>query len=353
MRSRLRLISGVAAAAMAFSLAACGSDSDSDADNSGGSDSLDGLSVALVTRITEGSWYETYYAALKSEVEAFGGKLQVFDSQNDLAKMATNVETAVAQQPDILLINNGTAEALDSSVQQALDAEIPVVTYDSDIALDGVTAIAQDDHALATNGLQALSEDLDGQADIVVLTVAGFTPLDNRLAAVNEFVTANPGIKVLEQTGTVDANSALSTQANVSALLTKHAQPGQIDAIWSHWNEFTYGAFEALKEAGRNDVPVYTVDLTDRELPFFWDEGVNFQAASATNPATIGRSQVRLAYQKVHGDAVPATVTVPPALVRKSDLPETEIPWSELPDVVPAWNADTTDWPQWLLDIVG
>ncbi|NLA66384.1 MAG: substrate-binding domain-containing protein, partial [Leucobacter sp.] len=135
-----------------------------------------GLEVALVTRITTGSWYETYVAALENEVEGLGGTLQILDSGDDLAKMASNVDTAVNSQADVILINNGTAEALNDSVQKALDAGIVVATYDSDITLDGVSSIDQNDAALATNGLQTLADDFDGEAGIVVLSVAGYAP---------------------------------------------------------------------------------------------------------------------------------------------------------------------------------
>lgn len=307
----------------------------------------DGLDVALVARITTGSWYETYVASLEGEVEGLGGELQILDSANDLAKMASNVDTAVNSGADVILINNGTAEALDDSVQKALDAGIVVVTYDSDITLDGVSSIDQDDAALATSGLGALADDYAGEAGVVVLSVAGFAPLDRRLAAVDAFVADNSGIQVVTQTGTVSGSPALDTSAQVAALLAANPTGGDITAIWSHWNEFTRGAFTALADAGRTDIAVYTVDLTDQELPYFWDETVDFRAASASNPATIGRSQVRLAWVKAAGDQV-GNLLVTPALVTKADLPETEISYTELAEFVPAWNTDESTWPAWI-----
>lgn len=306
-----------------------------------------GLDVSLVTRITTGSWYETYAAALESEVTGLGGTLQILDSNNDLAKMASNVDTAVNSHADVILINNGTAEALNDSVQRALDAGIVVATYDSDIALDGVSSIDQDDTALATNGLGALAADYDGEAGVVVLSVAGYAPLDRRLKAVDEFVEKNPGIDIVTQTGTVSGNASLDTSAQVAALLRANPKGGKIQAIWSHWNEFTKGAFTALADAGRTDISVYTVDLTDQELPYFWDDSVDFRAASATNPATIGRSQARLAWVKASGQQV-GNLVVQPALVTKADLPEKEISYADLPEFVPAWNADDSTWPAWI-----
>lgn len=306
------------------------------------------LDVALVTRITTGSWYETYARAVQAQVDAFGGSLQVYDSNNDLGKMASNVDTAVNSGVDVLLINNGTAEALDGPVQDALDAGIQVVTYDSDLTLDGITQINQDDAALAGNGLEQIAADFDGAADVVVLTVAGYPPLDRRSEAVDAWLADHPESTEVATAGVVSGNSALDTQAQVDALLKQFPEPGQIDAIWSHWNEFTRGAFAALKAAGRTDIAVYSVDLTDQELPSFWDEGVDFEAASATNPASIGQAQVRLAYEKVAGEDVEDAVEVSPALVTKADLPAEAITFDQLADVVPAWSASTLEWPEWV-----
>jgi len=306
------------------------------------------LDVALVTRITTGSWYETYARGVEAQVEAFGGTLQVYDSGNDLAKMASNVDTAVNAGVDVLLVNNGTAEALDGPVQKALDAGITVVTYDSDLTLDGITAINQDDAALAGNGLEAIKADHPDGANIVVLSVAGYPPLDRRLAVVDEFLAANPQFTKVTTAGVVSGNAALDTQAQVDALLKQYPQEGQVDVVWSHWNEFTRGAFEALKAAGRTDVQVYSVDLTDQELPYFWDAGTSFVAASATNPATVGQWQVRLAYQKVAGEDPGASVEVAPALVRKTDLPDAPLEFSALADAVPAWSQAEHEWPEWV-----
>ena len=225
---------------------------------------------------------------------------------------------------------------------------VATYTYDSDLKSDGIITINQDDHALATNGLKAISDDFKGKANIVVLSVAGYPPLDRRLEAVKEFEAANPGIVTVAQTGTVSGNAALDTQAQVEALLKQYPNPGQIQAIWSHWNEFTRGAFEAIKQSGRHDVKVYSVDLTDQELPYFWDSGVDFVAASATNPATIGISQVRQAYVAVAGGKSDTALEVAPALVRKTDLPATPITFDKLSEAVPAWAADAGSWPKWI-----
>lgn len=222
------------------------------------------LDVALVIRTTQGGWLEAYTDAVETEVAALGGSLQIYDSQNDLSKMSSNVDTAVNADVDLLLIDSGTQDALGTSVQKAIDADIPVVAYDSDFTIDGVVSVSQDDTALARNGLEQIKTDFGGTAKIVVISVAGYTPLDNRLAEVESFISENPGIEIVAQTGTVSGSASLDTAAQVEAILKAYPDEGEIDAIWTHWNDFSVGAYQALKSQNRSDVALYTVDLTDQ-----------------------------------------------------------------------------------------
>lgn len=304
------------------------------------------LKVALVIRTTQGGWLEEYVKTVTSEVAKLGGTLQVFDSQNDLAQMASNVTTAVTSGADILLIDNGTAAALAAPIKAAVAKGLPVVSYDTD-PIDGVASINQDDKALATDSIGALDKDFNGTANIVVLSVAGYAPLDHRLAAVNEYIKSHPGIKIVAQTGTVSSNAALDTEAQVKALLQAHPAKGDIDAIWTDWNDFSIGAANALKQMNRSDIKLYTVDLTEQNMPFFWDPVAHLTAVAASNPQTIAVSQVRLAYQKAAGEKV-SDLTVEPVLVTKADLPAKAVPYSDLATLVPAWTKDETAWPAWI-----
>jgi len=305
------------------------------------------LKVALVVRTTQGGWLEDYTKTVQTEVTALGGTLHLYDSQNDLSKMASNVSTAVTSGVDILLVDNGTKAALARPVEAALAKKIPVVAYDSDFTQAGVGSINQDDKALATESVAAIAKDFNGKANIVVLSVAGYTPLDNRLAALKAYTAAHPGIKIVAQTGTVSGNSSLDTQAQVQALLKAHPGQGAINAIWTDWNDFSVGAALALKAENRSDVKLYTVDLTDQNLPYFWGADTQLEAAAASNPETIAISQVRLAYQKAAGANV-GNLTVEPVVVTRSGLPKASFSYSQLSTYVPGWSTSATVWPAWI-----
>ncbi|WP_276356513.1 sugar ABC transporter substrate-binding protein [Cohnella caldifontis] len=306
------------------------------------------LRVALVTRITTGSFFAQYSQGVKDQVEAFGGEVKIYDSNNDLSKMASNIEAAVNEKVDAVLVNNGTAQALDPAVKKALDAGIPVVSYDSDLSLPGVTSIDQDDYLLGWQSLKQLATDLNGEGKIGVLWVAGYLPMERRQVIIEAFQKRYPNIQEVARAGTVTSNTALDTQAQVEAWLKKFPEKGDLDAIYTTWNEFTRGAYQALKQAGRKDIPIYGIDLTEEDLPLFQAEDSPWVAASATNPTDIGQVQARLAYQKVAGETVPSGVSIEPRLILKSYLPKEPISFSDLGKYVPGWGSSDAAKSLWM-----
>ncbi|REK64430.1 MULTISPECIES: sugar ABC transporter substrate-binding protein [Cohnella] len=309
------------------------------------------LKIALVTRITTGSFFAQYSQGIKDQVAAFGGELKIFDSNNDLAKMASNVEAAVNEKVDAILINNGTAQALAPVVQKALDAGIPVVAYDSDLTLPGVTSIDQDDYLLGWQSLKQLATDLNGKGNIGILWVAGYLPMERREVMIEAFKKRYPNIKEVVRAGSVTANTALDTQAQVDAWLKKYPEPGQLQAIYTTWNEFTRGAYQAIKQSGRTDIKIYGIDLTEEDLPLFQAEDSPWVAASATNPTDIGQIQTRLVYQKVAGETVPDSVSIEPHLILKSALPKEKISFADLGKYVPGWGSSDTAKSPWMEEL--
>ncbi|NGQ93581.1 sugar ABC transporter substrate-binding protein [Brevibacillus sp. SYP-B805] len=306
------------------------------------------LNIALVTRITSGAFFAQYNQGVKDQVEAFGGKLKIYDSNNDLAKMASNVEAAINEKVDAILVNNGTAQALAPVVQKALAAGIQVVAYDSDLNLPGVTSIDQDDYLLAWQSLKKLATDLNGKGNIAVLWVAGYLPMERREVMIEAFQKRYPNIKIVSRFGSVTSNTALDTQAQVEALLKKYPEQGQLQAIYTTWNEFTRGVLPALEQAKRTDIKVYGIDLTEEDLPLFQKEGSPWVAASATNPTDIGQIHVRLVYQKVAGETVPDNVSIEPHLILQANLPKEKIAFSDLSKYVPGWGSSDAARSPWM-----
>lgn len=314
---------------------------------------LAGKEIALIMQINLGTFSAQYIAGVKEQVEAFGGEVTVFTSEGDLAKMASNLDAAVNQGFDGILIDHGTKEALNQGVEKALDADIPVVAFDTGIEVDGVTVLRQGDQQMAELTLNKLAEDAGGEANIVKIWVAGFAPMERRQVAYQEFMNNNPEINEVAAFGAATDNTALDTQAQMEAILKQYPNEGDITAVWASWDEFAKGAVRAIEQAGRTDIKVYGIDMSDEDLQMMQTEGSPWVASAAVDPKDIGRIQVRYLYQKLAGEETEAEVVLEPVFVEAENLPDEQITTDELSEYIDGWGASEQGYTDTLLELEG
>ena len=310
--------------------------------------SLVGKRIALIIQLNLGTFSAQYIDGVKEQVEKLGGTLQVFTADGDLAKMSSNLDAAVNQKFDGILIDHGTAEALQAGVDKALEQNIPVVTFDSGVVAPGVTALEQGDQKMAELTLSQLAKDIGGKGNIVKIWVAGFAPMERRQIAYQAFIDSNPDIKEIAAFGAATQNTALDTQAQMEAILKKYPKKGDITAVWAAWDEFAKGESRAIQLADREEIKVYGIDLSDEDLQIIQDPKSPWVASAAVDPKDIGRVQVRFLYQKLHGDTTPDKVVLEPIFVSRDQLPETQVSTSDLSEHVEGWGGSEQGYTDWL-----
>lgn len=306
------------------------------------------IKLAAIMQASLGTFSSQYIQGVEEQVEKFGGSVQIYNADNDLAKMATHLDTAINQQVDGILIDHGRADALEAGVKKAVEKGIPVVVFDSDIDVPGVTVIDQDDYSLAWDSLKTLAQDLNGEGEIVYIWVGGFAPMERRNAIYEAFQERYPDIKEVAKFGTASSNTALDTQTQMEAILKQYPNKGDIDAVFAPWDEFAKGATRAIEQAGRNEINVYGIDMSDEDLQLMQKENSPWVSSAATDPAEVGRVQVRFAYQKIAGEETPEIYSLNPHLVKQSDLPDETISMNKLGDFVDGWGASDAATSPWM-----
>jgi len=311
------------------------------------------VKIATITQFSIGTFSSQYIAGVTEQVKEFGGEVQVYNADNDLSKMASYVETAINQKMDGILIDHGRAEALAPSVKKAVAAGIPVVAFDSDLDIPGVTVIDQDDYSLAWNALRTMAQDLNGKGEFVYIWVGGFTPMERRNVMVEAFKKRYPNIKEIARFGNASSNTALDTQAQMEALLQKYPNKGDIDAVFAPWDEFAKGATRAIQQAGRNEIKVYGIDLSDEDLQLMQSPNSPWVATAATDPSDVGKLQVRFLYQKIAGEPTPAVYSIQPHLVEKRLLPEgKKVTMNDLGQYIKGWGQSDAGYSPWMKKLV-
>ncbi len=303
-------------------------------------EALKGKRIALVMRFNTGTFSAQYVDGVKKQVAKYGGEVTVLASENDLAKMAANLDSAVNQKFDGILVDHGDAAALTNGLNKAKEAGIPIVAFDSGLnEFEGITNLAQNDQLLAEYTLEKLAEEAGGKGNIVKVWVAGFPPMESRQISYKAFTEKYTDIKEIAAFGDA-SNPQLDTQNRMEAVLKQYPNKGDITAVWAAWDEFAKGASNAIKQAGRDEIKVYGIDLSDEDLKMIQDPTSPWVASAAVDPTSIGTVQVRYLYQKFHGDATDAVVQLEPVFVHRDSLPADKvITTADLSQYVDGWGS--------------
>ncbi|WP_407272712.1 sugar ABC transporter substrate-binding protein [Radiobacillus sp. PE A8.2] len=345
--------------AFVFVLAGCGSES------AGNSDvSLDNVpekftaeepvKIMVIRKIGGDDHTAQFLAGAKQEGEALGFQVDTFTANGDSAAFHDTIAQAIQQEYDGLIISHGDDDATADQIQEARDAGIEVVTFDTVGEAEGVTRTAQDDHALAQLALDKLVEDTGGEANIAYLWVDGFPPMVRRNEIYTEVLAQNPGLNEVERFGVATENTSVDTQNAVAAMLNKHPE-GELDAIFATWDAFAIGAARAIKEAGREEVAIYGIDVSNADLQLIQEEGSPWKYTAAVDPKLIGAVNLRLLAKKLAGEETPETYDLSASLISQEDLvaAEEEVNMSNLGNIIEGWgqsDAFEEDWMQTLRD---
>ncbi|MGD8188959.1 sugar ABC transporter substrate-binding protein [Brevibacillus ginsengisoli] len=306
--------------------------------NSGNTDNAK-KRIALVMQFNIGTFSSQYIAGVKEEVEKAGGEVTVFNSDGDLGKMSSNLDAAINQHFDGILIDHGTPEALEQGVKKALEQKISVVAFDANLNVPGVTVLHQGDQKMAELTLEKLAQDAGGKGNIVKIWVAGFAPMERRQESYKAFQSKYPDLKEVAAFGSATSNTALDTQTQMEAILKKYPNKGDITAVWAAWDEFAKGATRAIQQAGRTEIKVYGIDLSDEDLQLIQDPNSPWVASAAVDPTDIGRVQVRYLFKKLKGETVDQNVVLDPVLVTRETLPKEPVKTTDLAKYVKGWGA--------------
>lgn len=120
-------------------------------------------------------------------------------SSADQLKQKEILESYITQKVDGIAISVLNASFLTETINRAIEAGIPVVTWDSDapnskrLAFYGVDDLASG-RILGEQTIKLLN----GKGKVAIITSMGATNLQNRLDGVREALTKEPGIQIVE-----------------------------------------------------------------------------------------------------------------------------------------------------------
>ncbi|MFZ3591281.1 sugar ABC transporter substrate-binding protein [Bacillus sp. DJP31] len=312
----------------------------------------EGAKIKVIRKIGGDDHTAQFLAGAKEEGEALGFEVDVFTANGDSAKFHDAIEQALTQDYDGFIISHGDDAATVDGVKKLTEAGKSVVTFDSnpDIAtVEGVTLTSQNDEELAKLALDQLVKEHNGEANIVYLWVDGFPPMVRRNAVYQDTLKSNPGIKEVERFGVAAADTSVQTQNAVAAMLNKHPK-GEIDAIFASWDAFAIGATRAIQEAGRDEIKIYGIDVSNADLQEIQANPSPWKYTAAVDPKLIGAVNLRLLAKKLAGEETPPTYDLEASLISQEDLRKSDgaVNMVNLADIVEGWGTSTAFEEEWM-----
>lgn len=312
----------------------------------------DGVKIMVVRKIGGDDHTAQFLAGAKQEGEAMGFKVDTFSANGDTAKFHDAIAQALAKDYDGFVISHGDDAATVEDVKNIVAKGKFVVAFDSNPGIaqvEGVTLTSQDDEALAMLSMKKLIQDHNGTANIVYLWVDGFPPMVNRNRVYKMMLDKYPGIKEIERFGVAAADTSVQTQNAVAAMLTKHPK-GEIDAIFATWDAFAIGAARAVKEAGRDEIKIYGIDISNADIQTMQQEGSPWVASAAVDPKLIGAIDMRILAKKIAGEETPKYYDLEASLITQDKLQNSEnaVNMQNLSELIPGWGKSSAFEEPWI-----
>jgi simple sugar transport system substrate-binding protein len=246
------------AAAGALVLAACSGpqgEQPAATGNTGAAQPPSGGSLRVAV-VTHGSAGDAFWNVVKNGAEAAGKQLgaQVdYKSDGDPGAQAKLIDNAVAQKVDGLVVSMANPDALQTSIENAVKAGIPVVTINSGEAKSaqfGAIAHVGQSETIAGEGAGKRLKDAGKTKLLCVIHEAGNIGQNQRCDGAK---SAFGNVQTLQ----VDINNPTDAQSRIKGAV--QADPS-IDAVLALNSQVAAGAVQAIKGAG-SKAQVATFDL--------------------------------------------------------------------------------------------
>jgi inositol transport system substrate-binding protein len=261
---------------------------------------------------------------LSAEAKALGGiKLIETDGQNAVPKQTADVEAAVTQKVDAIVISPLDVNAMAPALQAAVDAGVPVVTIDRRVKdVGGIIAHVGADNVVGGEAQgQAIIDAFPNGAKIFHLQgQPGAGPAIDRNKGLHNVLdkVKDKYEIVFEQTANFARAEALSvTEAGLAA-------NGKPDAIVCANDDMALGAMEACAARNFTDVKIYGFDALPEALVAVRDGKLAGTVEQFPGQQSRTAVQIAVAYARDKKEPKEKLVLLTPIVIGKDNLDKAE-----------------------------
>jgi ribose transport system substrate-binding protein len=287
--------------------------------------------AALVFHYAGNDWSQAQADALKAQFKAEGiDVIAVTDAGFKPEKQVADIETVMAQKPDIIVSIPVDAVATAAAYKAAADKGVKLVFMDNvpkgfTAGKEYVSSVSADNYGNGVAAGHLMAKALGGKGEIgLVFHAADFFVTKQRYDGFKKTILEDyPAIKIVEEQGIGGPDFSGDAEKAAGAILTAHPN---INAIWAVWDVPAEGVMSAARAAGRDDLIIVNEDLGEN-VAIAMAKKEFIKGIASQRPYDQGLTEAKLAAYALIGKPAPAYVALPAAPITRDTLLES---WKEI-----------------------
>ena len=296
--------------------------------------------AAIVMHYAGNDWALAQVAGLKEQFGKMGIEvISVTDAGFKPEKQVADIETILAQKPQIIVSIPTDPVSTASAYKKAADAGVKVVFMDNvpkglEAGKDYVSVVSADNYGNGVAAAHLMAKALKGKGQIgLVFHAADFFVTRQRLDGFKKTIVENyPEIKIVAEQGIGGPDFSGDGDKAASALLTSNRK---LNGIWAVWDVPAEGVISAARSAGKDDLVITTCDLGLNVAIDMAQDGF-IKGLGAQRPFDQGTTEALLAGYGLLGKEAPAYIALPALPVTRDNLLQAwkDVYHAEAPDTL-------------------
>ncbi|MDB5527125.1 MAG: ribose transporter, ribose-binding protein [Devosia sp.] len=271
----------------------------------------------LIYNVGGDPWINVATSTFETKGAEMGFDVTVADGRNDVAQMNAAMEQFIVQGVDAIIVQPADPDSIVGSVQRAIEAGIPVVSFSHSLSPDAnaTSYVGADEVSMGRTQAELAVKVLDGVGNVALMTgILGTSPQIGRTQGQHEIFDATPGIKVVEE----QANDwqGDKTVSLIQGWLSKYPK-GELNAVLAHGPELVAAA-EYAHSQGRDEVKFIALDYpADARAAI--QNGILY-ATINQSPATMAEVALQTVKTALEGGAVEPVILIDTPVVTAENV---------------------------------
>jgi ribose transport system substrate-binding protein len=281
------------------------------------SDEAGGWNLCFSNAATDNPWRQVGWRTMQAEVDLHDDEIAGFrtlDAEASDNRQVSDIQSFINSGTcDALIVSPNTTATLTPVVEQACEADIPVIVFDRGVNTDcPVTFIHPiGGYKFGADAANFLVDQVPEGGKVLALRILpGVDVLETRWAGAKE-IFDEAGLNVVGVEFT--EGDRAKTKSTVADYLQRE---GQIDGVWMDAGATSVAAIEAFEDAGMEVPPITGEDQQDFLTK--WQED-DLTAIAPTYPTYQWRTPIIAALKILRGEEVPSEWVLPqPAITQET-----------------------------------